>query len=150
MSSSCCIWSTSSPALQHASHKNLSDFNQLCVIYAIFLPFLSPLGFSCFSGRTVSISPPVSQDEEPNMTAGPNLVLLQEAGQQQKNLRTALQSSALLRALLWTWLRKIQGENVAVLMFCWSLLGTRAPPSPTIHQISMLPVKRSFQCWCFI
>jgi hypothetical protein len=35
---------------------------------------------------TVSVSPPVSQDEEPNMTAGPNLVLLQEAGQQQKNL----------------------------------------------------------------
>mmetsp|Transcript_30339 Transcript_30339/g.65457 ORF Transcript_30339/g.65457 Transcript_30339/m.65457 type:complete len:311 (-) Transcript_30339:2045-2977(-) len=31
------------------------------------------------------ISSPVSQDEEPNMTAGPNLVLLQEAGQQQKN-----------------------------------------------------------------
>jgi len=43
---------------------------------------------------TVSISPPVSQDEEPNMTAGPNLVLLQEAGQQQKNL-----SSVQLREL---------------------------------------------------
>lgn len=73
--------------------------------------------------------PPVSQDKKPNMAARPYFVFFQQAWQQEQHLKG------------WFFFKTKtcrKPEDSAV------VLSSGTPPSPTIHQISTLPVKRSW------
>lgn len=154
VSSSCCIWSTSSPAL--AIFQSLQSLVLLRAnIYSCWFNFIHFHGSSnlIFEDQNVQNvatcsanpffffwPPPVSQDKKPNMAARPYFVFFQQAWQQEQHLK-----GWYLRISKTKTCRKPEDSADSQIFYDVTVvLSSGTPPSPTIHQISTLPVKRSW------
>ena len=142
VSSSCCIWSTSSPALAIFQslqsvvllRANIYDVDSTSFILMVRVTWYLKIKMFTMLQHVPQIpsfflTPACQPRQKPNMAARPYFVFFQQAWQQEQHLKG------------WFFFKTKtcrKPEDSAV------VLSSGTPPSPTIHQISTLPVKRSW------